>query len=104
MNLVDKIKKETEAAKRQLDASAAMDKIAKKVSGAHAKTVASSAATIVGEHTVGEGESLSAIAQKYFKSGSKEKWMAIYNANKDTIGLNPGNIKAGQVLKIPKLD
>ncbi len=104
MNLADKIAKETEAAKRKLDASAAMDKMAGKVSAAHAKTVASSAATIIGKHTVGEGESLSAIAQKYFKSGSKEKWMAIYNANKDVIGLNPSNIKVGQVLKIPKLD
>ncbi len=58
----------------------------------------------IGNHTVAAGETLSAIAGQHYKSTAKEKWMAIYNANKDVIGLNPSNIKAGQVLKIPKLD
>jgi nucleoid-associated protein YgaU len=46
---------------------------------------------------------LSAIAQRYYKSGAREKWMLIYEANKEVIGDNPSLIKVGQVLKIPKL-
>ena len=56
------------------------------------------------EHTVASGDSLSAIALKYYKSGARDKWMAIYEANKDTIGDNPSLVRVGQVLKIPKLD
>lgn len=56
------------------------------------------------EHEVAGGETLSAIALKYYKSAAREKWMAIYEANKDVIGDNPGLIKVGQVLKIPELD
>ena len=47
---------------------------------------------------------MSAIAQKYYGSGTKEKWMAIYEANKGVMGDNPTLIHPGQVLKIPKLD
>jgi nucleoid-associated protein YgaU len=60
-------------------------------------------AKVKAEHTVAEGETLSDIALKYFGSAAKEKWMAIYEANKGTIGDDPGLIKAGQVLKIPEL-
>jgi nucleoid-associated protein YgaU len=55
------------------------------------------------EHTVVSGDSLSAIASQYYGSGAKEKWMAIYEANKEIIGDNPSLIRVGQVLKIPKL-
>lgn len=55
------------------------------------------------EHTVVSGDSLSKIAQQYYKSEDKDKWMRIYEANKDVIGDNPSLIKVGQVLKIPKL-
>ena len=58
---------------------------------------------IIAEHTVAAGDSLSAIAQRYYKSGAREKWMLIYEANKEVIGDNPSLIKVGQVLKIPKL-
>jgi nucleoid-associated protein YgaU len=56
------------------------------------------------EHTVVAGDSMSGIAQQYYGSGVKEKWMAIYEANKDVMGDNPTLIHPGQVLKIPKLD
>lgn len=55
------------------------------------------------EHTVSEGETLSDLALKYYGSAAKEKWMAIYEANKAVIGDNPNLIKPDQVLKIPEL-
>jgi nucleoid-associated protein YgaU len=61
------------------------------------------AAKIKTEHTVAAGDTLGAIALKYYGSAVKEKWMAIYEANKAVIGDNPNLIKPGQVLKIPEL-
>ena len=61
------------------------------------------AAKFMAEHTVVSGDSLSKIAQQYYKSADKDKWMRIYEANKDVIGDNPSLIRVGQVLKIPKL-
>ncbi len=58
---------------------------------------------LVAEHTVVAGDSLSAIAGSYYGSATKEKWMAIYEANKEIIGDNPSLIRPGQVLKIPEL-
>lgn len=63
-----------------------------------AKTVA-----YVAEHTVESGDTLSGIAQQYYNSQAREKWMAIYEANKEVIGDNPSLIRVGQVLKIPEL-
>ncbi len=54
-------------------------------------------------HTVAEGETLSGISLKYYGSAVKEKWMIIYEANKDVIGDDPGLIVTGQVLKIPEI-
>ena len=58
---------------------------------------------MMAEHTVAAGETLSDIALKYYMSAAKEKYMAIYDANKMTIGDNPNVIKPGMVLKIPEL-
>lgn len=55
------------------------------------------------EHTVANDETLSHIALKYYGSAIKEKWMIIYEANKDVIGDNPNIIVPGQVLKIPEI-
>ena len=68
------------------------------------QTVAPKAAKkeVLAEHKVVAGDSLSAIDSHYYGSGAKEKWMAIYEANKETIGDNPSLIKVGQVLKIPQ--
>ncbi len=76
--------------------------------GAAARKPASAAAAqpqpeILAEHTVSAGETLSHIALKHYGSAAKEKWMAIYEANREVIGENPNLIKPGQVLKIPKL-
>lgn len=56
------------------------------------------------KHVVEADETLSHIALKYYGSAAEEKWMAIYNANKDVIGDDPGVIKKGMELTIPKLD
>ena len=58
---------------------------------------------IKAEHTVIKGDTLSAIALKYYGSAAKDSWMRIYEANKDVIGDSPNLIRAGQVLKIPEI-
>lgn len=63
---------------------------------------AQKAAEILTTHTVAAGETLGGIALKYYKSATRDSWMKIYEANKAVIGDNPGMIKAGQELKIPK--
>lgn len=68
-----------------------------------ARTSAQPGMKIKAEHTVAAGETLSAIALKYYGSAVKDKWMKIYEANKAVIGDNPNLIKPGQVLKIPEL-
>jgi len=55
------------------------------------------------EHTVKDGDTLSHLALKYYGSAVKDKWMQIYEANKDLIGDNPNHVRLGLVLKIPKL-
>jgi nucleoid-associated protein YgaU len=68
-----------------------------------ARAAAPAGPAILAEYTVASGDTLSAIADRFYKSAAREKWMKIYETNKDVIGPNPGMIKAGQVLKIPKL-
>jgi LysM repeat protein len=53
---------------------------------------------IYGIYTVQSGDSLSKIAKKHL--GGADKYMAIFNANKDVLK-NPDLIKVGQQLKIP---
>lgn len=55
-------------------------------------------------HTVVQGDSLSALALHYYGAAAKEKWMAIYDANRETIGDDPNKLKPGIKLRIPKLD
>jgi nucleoid-associated protein YgaU len=54
------------------------------------------------QHTVAGGETLGGIALQYYGSASKDSWMRIYEANKETIGDNPGMIRVGMVLDIPE--
>ena len=49
--------------------------------------------------TVGEGETLFKVAKRVYGSG--KKYLALYEANKDTIK-NPDIIFVGQVLKVPR--
>lgn len=89
------------AAKAETQKMAAASAAAAKEAAA-AAAAAVEAAKPLAEHTVGAGDSLSAIAAKYYGSGVRANWMAIYEANKDTIGKNPGMIFPGMVLQIPK--
>lgn len=59
--------------------------------------------TYMAQHKVAAGDTLSGIALKYYGSAIREKWMIIYEANRQTIGDNPGLIRVGQVLNIPEL-
>jgi nucleoid-associated protein YgaU len=51
------------------------------------------------EYIVEAGDNLSSIASKLLGDGNK--WHAIYNANKGTIGPDPAKIKPGMKLVIP---
>jgi len=93
--------KADEAEKKRKEAEAAMANEAYQKAQAEAKAKAAADA-ILTTHTVVAGETLSGIALKYYKSSTRESWMKIYEANKAVIGDNPGMIKAGQELKIPK--
>jgi nucleoid-associated protein YgaU len=46
---------------------------------------------------------MSGLALKYYGSAVRDKWMQIYEANKELIGDNPAFIKVGQTLNIPEL-
>ncbi len=52
-----------------------------------------------GQYTVQEGDWLSKIALRAY--GDMYAWEKIYEVNKETIGSNPDNLTAGQVLTIP---
>lgn len=54
------------------------------------------------EYTVASGDSLSAIAKKFYDDANQ--WPAIWKANKETIGDDPNRIRPGQVLTIPEPD
>lgn len=65
--------------------------------------VAAAQPTYMAQHKVAAGDTLSGIALKYYGSAVREKWMVIYEANREAIGDNPGLIRLGQVLNIPEL-
>jgi nucleoid-associated protein YgaU len=56
----------------------------------------------IAQHKVVSGDTMSGLALKYYGSAVREKWMHIYEANKELIGDNPAFIKVGQVLNIPE--
>lgn len=91
---------EAEAKRKAADAALANEAYQKSQAEARAKAAADA---ILTTHTVAAGETLSGIALKYYKSSTRDSWMKIYEANKAVIGDNPGMIKAGQKLSIPKL-
>jgi nucleoid-associated protein YgaU len=76
----------------------------KRTAARKARLEAEKASAVKAEHTVVSGDTLSGLAAKYYGSGSRENWMAIYEANKEEIGDNPSAIRVGQVLQIPELD
>jgi nucleoid-associated protein YgaU len=74
-----------------------------RIQEAQRQEVAQQAARVARKHKVVSGDTLSGLALKYYGSAAREKWMAIYEANKATIGDNPNVIRAGTELIIPDL-
>ena len=58
---------------------------------------------VIAEHKVGDGDTLSSIALKYYGNAGRDYWMVIYEFNKDVIGNNPGIIRTGALLQVPEL-
>jgi len=48
---------------------------------------------------VAEGDTLVIIAERLYGDGNL--WRRIYDANREAIGNNPDNVRAGTVLRIP---
>jgi nucleoid-associated protein YgaU len=60
---------------------------------------------IIAEHVVQPGEVLGTIAKKYYGSSAESKYMAIYEFNRERLGLrSPNAITPGDTLLIPALD
>ncbi len=88
----DKLETATKAMREPVERKGTMEQ---------AKTAVSD---FLAEHEVVGGDTLSGIALKHYGTAVRDKWMAIYEANKEIIGDNPSLIRVGQLLKIPKLD
>lgn len=63
-----------------------------------ASTAPDAQAATLQTYTVAKGDTLSAIAKKFY--GKSSRWRVIFEANTDRIS-NPDLIQIGQVLKIP---
>jgi nucleoid-associated protein YgaU len=50
-------------------------------------------------YTVGEGDTLASIAERFY--GDPALWRRIYDANRQAIGDNPDSLRLGTVLTIP---
>ena len=96
--LIDSATKSLQNASNPVDLGAETAEQIKKATSRRAKSTASK--VISQEYTVKSGDSLSAIAQKFY--GNAGEWDVIYQANKRIIGDNPNMIQVGQTLKIPK--
>lgn len=58
---------------------------------------------IIAEHKVKSGDTLSHIALEHYGSATRDKWMQIYEANKEELGEPaPGRLMPGMVLDIPE--
>jgi nucleoid-associated protein YgaU len=55
----------------------------------------------VNKHVVVAGDTLSALAKKYY--GDAKMYMILYEANKETIGDNPSMIQIGMELVVPEV-
>jgi hypothetical protein len=96
------LKKEREMSQEDMDE---MRKIRRTLEERRKKeATAEEPAKSVKKHVVESGETLSHIALKYYGSATKEKWMIIYEANKDVIGDDPNKIRPGQEFVIPEIE
>jgi nucleoid-associated protein YgaU len=95
-------KKQTETDRVMGEMKAAREALERKASKPQAKA-APPAPKYIAQHKVVAGDTMSGLALKYYGSAVREKWMQIYEANKELIGDNPAFIKVGQTLNIPEL-
>lgn len=96
-------KKKVPAVQEQLEAWEAKKKAAEAAKAAPAAPAAPAAQPkFIAEHKVVQGDTLGGISLKYYGSAVKDKWMLIYEANRDVIGDNPNLIRLGTILKIPE--
>lgn len=65
------------------------------------ETTAQAQQTIIARYTVGPGDFLSNIAERFYRDGSEASWRRIYDANRSVIGPNPTQLRTGMVLIIP---
>ncbi len=93
--------KKSSAAKPEKEGSH-LSRAVERTKAQKARLEAEKGTAVKAEHTVVSGDTLSGLAAKYYGSGSRENWMAIYEANKEVIGDNPSMIRVGQVLQIPE--
>ena len=91
--------KTTKSSKNNKNSKTTTTKNGKKLTSEKTTTNASTSASGYEIYTVKKGDTLSAIALKYYKKASA--YTKIYNANKEILK-NPGKIYEGQKLKIPK--
>lgn len=99
----EKIRRQQEARARQEEMDKRLAEAREKAQEQASKPQSSEASSLTAytiHYTVKPGDTLSAIAEKFY--GDAKRWPEIYEANKDVIGDNPNLIKPGQELKIPK--
>ncbi len=95
----ERAREEAEArAERQRKAQEALEMLGAQAEQAEARPERPALPTV---HEVVSGDTLSAIALKYY--GNAALWTEIYKANKRVIGDDPGKIFPGQKLEIPAL-
>lgn len=99
----EKIKAQAEAEKKKAASLEEAKKRAEELKDKVAKLKEEAAAKVIATHKVKKDETLSHIAQKYYKHATKPYYMLIYEANKAVIGNNPNLIKPDMELKIPEL-
>ena len=115
-----KLKAKAEADKKVAEAKTAAEKLAREKqlateskkradamlakAAADAKAAAEAAKPkVIAEYEVKSGDTLSALALKYYKHATPPYYTLIYEANKTVIGSNPNLIRPGMELLIPEL-
>jgi len=94
-------KEAAERAERQKKAQEALKMLEKEAKEKEAKEKKPERPVLPTTHVVEAGDTLSAIALKYY--GNAALWTEIYKVNKKVIGDNPSRIFVGQKLTIPRL-
>ena len=93
-------KPKANAEKKEKPSAATAESADKKDNKTTAATAKPASGEIIATVTIGKGDRLTLLAEKYY--GHKDYWVYIFEANKSVIK-NPDAVSAGMKLKIPKL-